>query len=117
MGIFPAWGLQLIIAISLSFVFKLNKALVIIAANVSIPPMIPLILFLSHVTGAFWMGEHAQSIRFTSDLTLDTLKANLTTNLTTSLIQYALGAVSLAVLSGLGAGLITYVLLKAFKRR
>lgn len=109
MGIVPLWGFQLMVAIALSFVFKLNKALVIIAANVSIPPMIPLILFLSHITGAFWMGEQAQNIPFTTNLTLDILKANLA--------QYIVGAISLAVLSGLGAGLITYILLKAFKRR
>ena len=108
MGIFPTWGFQLIIAIALSFVFKLNKALVIIAANISIPPMIPLILFLSHITGAFWMGEHAQNIAFSTDLTLDIVMD--------SLLQYALGAVSLAVLAGVGAGVITYALVKVFKR-
>ena len=40
----------------LAILFKLNKALVIIAANISIPPMIPVIIFLSYKAGAFWMG-------------------------------------------------------------
>lgn len=108
MGIVPLWGFQLMIAIGLSFLFRLNKALVIVAANVSIPPMIPLILFLSHLTGAFWMGEHAQNIAFSTDLSLDILRA--------SLMQYIVGAVSLATMAGVLFGLLTYVFLKLFKR-
>lgn len=108
MGIVPLWGFQLMIAIGLSFLFKLNKALVIIAANISIPPMIPLILFLSHLTGAFWMGADAHIISFTTDLSIDILKA--------SLVQYIVGAVSLATLAGVFFGVLTYALLKAFKR-
>jgi uncharacterized protein (DUF2062 family) len=57
MGIVPIWGFQLIVAITLSFLLRLNKALVIIAANISIPPMWPLILFLSYEMGKFWMGD------------------------------------------------------------
>jgi len=108
MGIVPLWGFQLMIAIGLSFVFKLNKALVIIAANISIPPMIPVILFLSHLTGALWMGENAQSIVLSADLSLEILRA--------SAFQYIIGAVSLATLAGIGAGLLTFGLLKIFKR-
>ncbi|HTN08450.1 DUF2062 domain-containing protein [Agriterribacter sp.] len=55
MGIMPVWGFQLVTAIFLSIVLKLNKALVIIAANISIPPLIPLIIFFSYKTGAVWM--------------------------------------------------------------
>ena len=64
MGIVPIWGFQLVVAIALAFLFRLNKALVVVAANVSIPPMIPLILFLSHLTGALWMGDASVSISF-----------------------------------------------------
>jgi hypothetical protein len=38
MGIIPIWGFQLVSAIFLSILLKLNKPLVIIAANISIPP-------------------------------------------------------------------------------
>ena len=38
MGIIPIWGFQLVTAIFLAVLFKLNKVLVIIAANISIPP-------------------------------------------------------------------------------
>ena len=57
MGIVPIWGFQLLTAIALSVVLKMNKALVIIAANISLPPAIPFILYFSHLTGKMWMGK------------------------------------------------------------
>ena len=109
MGIFPIWGFQLLVAIPLAFALKLNKALVIIAANISIPPMIPLILFLSHLCGAPWMGDKAVSISFDNHITLDLMK--------NSLQQYVVGAVTLAVGAGVIFGIVTYALLKIFGRR
>ncbi len=102
MGIIPLWGFQLLIAIALSIVFKLNKALVIIAANISLPPMIPLILFLSHYTGKMWMGSQAVDLSFNQDISLVTFK--------NSLIQYALGAITLAIGAGTLFGLLSYVI-------
>lgn len=109
MGIVPIWGFQLAVAIPLAFVFRLNKPLVILAANISMPPMIPLILFLSHVTGALWMGEHAVSISFDRELTLDWIKE--------SSLQYMLGAITLSIIAGLFSGCITYCLVKFYRRR
>ena len=77
MGIVPIWGFQLVAAIFLAILFKLNKPLVIIAANISIPPMIPLIIFLSYKMGAFWMGANAMQIDFSRSITLDSIKKNL----------------------------------------
>jgi uncharacterized protein (DUF2062 family) len=107
MGIVPLWGFQMVIAISISLLLRLNKTLVLIAANVSIPPMIPLVIYLSHVTGKFWMGRHATSISFSDDITLEFIHNNF--------IQYALGAVTLATLAGLFFGLFTYCILKVIK--
>lgn len=108
MGIVPLWGFQMAIAITLAFLFRLNKVLVILAANISVPPMIPLILFLSHLTGAIWMGDNAQHISFSKEITLDIVHA--------SFIQYVLGATTLAFMAGILSGGITYVALKIFKR-
>jgi uncharacterized protein (DUF2062 family) len=107
MGIVPIWGFQLAVAITLAFLFRLNKALVIIAANISIPPMIPLILFLSHLTGAFWMGEKAQRVSFSQEITLELVQHNF--------VQYVLGAITLALAAGVIFGGATYLGLK-FKR-
>jgi uncharacterized protein (DUF2062 family) len=108
MGIVPLWGFQLVIALFLSVLFRLNKALVIVAANISIPPMIPLILFLSHLTGAVWMGNRAQHISFSQKITLELMENNS--------IQYVLGAVTLALAAGIIFGGLTYSGLKLFRR-
>jgi len=108
MGIVPLWGFQMAIAITLAFLFRLNKVLVILAANISIPPMLPLILFLSHLTGTIWMGKDAQYISFGKEITLEMVHANF--------IQYVLGAVTLAFVGGIIFGGIAYIGLKIFKR-
>jgi glycosyltransferase involved in cell wall biosynthesis len=108
MGIIPIWGFQLIVAIGLAFAFRLNKALVIIAANISIPPMIPVILYLSHFTGAFWMGDRAQFISFHDPITLDMV--------THHSVQYVWGAITFATIAGIIFGAFTYLGLKLFKQ-
>jgi glycosyltransferase involved in cell wall biosynthesis len=108
MGIIPIWGFQLVAAIFLAFVFKLNKALVIIAANISIPPMIPLIIFLSYKMGAYWMGDRMVKIDFSHNISLSTIKANLE--------QYIYGSITLAIIAGIGAGLISWIVLKTTRR-
>lgn len=108
MGIIPIWGFQLVIAIALAFAFRLNKALVILAANISIPPMLPLILFLSHFTGRMWMGEKVQYISFSRDITMETIGQNF--------LQYMLGATTLAVMAGVVVGTVSYIILKLSRR-
>jgi uncharacterized protein (DUF2062 family) len=109
MGIVPIWGFQLLVAITLSFLFRLNKALVIIAANISIPPMWPLIIFLSHATGALWLGKKATYISFSSNITLEMMYDNL--------FQYVVGAVTLAITSGVIFGVLTYGVIKIIRSR
>ena len=107
MGIFPIWGFQMLVAIALSIIFKLNKALVILAANISIPPIMPLILYASHLTGKLWMGKHAKSISFDDELTLDLVHDHF--------LQYVLGAITLSIVAGLASGLISWSAFKLTK--
>ena len=51
MGIVPIWGFQLLIGIPLAIYFRLNKALFILSANISFPPLNFIFMFLSVV---FW---------------------------------------------------------------
>lgn len=53
MGIFPIWGFQLLVGIPLAVLFRMNKVLFIAAANISIPPMIPVIMYLSLLVGQY----------------------------------------------------------------
>jgi len=108
MGIVPIWGFQLVVAIFLAVLLKLNKPLVIIAANISIPPMIPIIIFTSYKTGALWMGKHAISINY-KGISLSSIKQNLQ--------QYIYGSISLAILAGVFFGLLTFIGLKFLNKK
>ncbi|MEP6747826.1 MAG: DUF2062 domain-containing protein [Bacteroidota bacterium] len=109
MGIIPLWGFQLALAIFFSIIFKLNKGLVIVAANISVPPMIPVIIFLSYKMGSWWMGNRAMELVFSKKISLQNIKTNLE--------QYIYGSITLAVIAALIAGLVSYVLMKVFKKK
>ncbi|MBX3257218.1 MAG: DUF2062 domain-containing protein [Chitinophagaceae bacterium] len=108
MGIIPIWGFQLVTAIFLSFIFRLNKAIVIIAANISIPPMVPLIIYGSYKTGGIWLHNDEDDLMFSGDLTFEAIRNNFQ--------QYVYGSITLAVLMGLLCGLLTWVLLLLFRK-
>jgi len=109
MGILPIWGFQLVSAIFLAVLLRLNKGLVIVFANISIPPMIPLIIYASYRFGAFWMPANAQVISLTNTLSLSAIRYNFK--------QYLAGSISLAITAGLVTGLITYLLLQLFSKK
>ena len=107
-GILPIWGFQLILAIVLAHLFRLSKLITGVAANISIPPNIPLLLFLSYITGGIVMGT-GSNIKFSTNLTVKSFETNL--------LQYVTGAVVLSVVAGIAAGLITFVILKIFRKK
>ncbi len=109
MGIIPIWGIQLGTAIFFAILFRLNKALVIIAANISLPPMIPLIIFGSYKIGALWMGDRVGHLEFSKDITRESIRTNLE--------QYIYGSITLAVFAALLFGIVTFGLLKLFKKK
>ena len=109
MGIIPIWGFQMVAAISLAILFKLNKVLVIIASNISIPPMIPFIIFGSYKMGGLWVGKNATQLEYSSALSLDAIKRNLQ--------QYIFGSITLAIVAGIFFGLLTFVLLKMINKK
>jgi len=105
MGIVPIWGFQLIVGITLCHLLKLNKALFVMAAHISIPPMIPLILFLSHYTGGIVLQRNTD-MEFTRELTLQSFHNEM--------IQYIIGAVVFAMLAALLTGMLSFLVLKSF---
>ncbi len=108
MGIVPVWGWQLAIAIFLAIIMKLNKTIVIITANISIPPMIPLILYLSFITGGIVLGT-GTSFNYSSEISFDIIKDDI--------IQYIVGALVFGVLLATVMGLLTYLGLLIFRKR
>jgi glycosyltransferase involved in cell wall biosynthesis len=106
MGIFPVWGYQLAIGFFLAHLFKLNKAIFFIAANISLPPMIPFILYLSYVAGSYALSDGSWVVNV--ELNLESITMNLK--------QYLVGAVVFATIAGILTGAVSYLLLVLFKR-
>jgi glycosyltransferase involved in cell wall biosynthesis len=106
-GIIPIWGFQLLIGIPTAIALKMNKVLFIAAANISIPPLIPLIIFGSYLLGAPFVGNDFEIPDWNS-LTLDDIHQNV--------IQYYVGACVLAIFSGSIAFLTSLGFMKAFSK-
>jgi uncharacterized protein (DUF2062 family) len=107
MGIVPIWGYQLITAIAMAYLLRLNKFIVIVAANISIPPLVPIILYLSYLTGNIVLGSSTQ-LNVNGPFTFDFIKNNL--------FQYIIGSFIFAIILSLFMGLTVFVILKLVKR-
>lgn len=106
-GIAPFWGFQTILSLSLAVLFRLNKALSFAFSNISIPPMIPLIIFGSLKAGSFFVGN-TKPLHFDHSLTLDVVKSNLS--------QYLVGSFVLATVAAIVFGVGSYLLLSLSKK-
>jgi len=107
MGVAPVWGWQMAIALGFAIAFKLNKILTLAVSNISIPPMIPLILYLSYITGGIVLGKGA-GIQFDKGITYEFVTENL--------FQYVLGSLIFGVILALVLGFITYIVLLLFRK-
>ncbi len=108
MGIIPIWGYQLISAIGLAYLFRLNVVIVILAANISIFPLTAIILYLSYITGG-WIIPGDHSITFANAISIEWFKDNIT--------QYIIGAVAFAIIAAIIFGFLTYVLLTLYRKK
>lgn len=108
-GVMPIWGWQMMAAFGLAQAFKLNKFIAVAASNISIPPMLPLIIFLSYIAGGWILGLNTSGIAYDSAIGLHWIKENL--------IQYLIGSLILGVGMVLVLGPITYILLSLFRKK
>lgn len=107
MGIVPIWGYQLIVGFALVHFFKLNKVLFVIAANISFPPMIPLILYLSVRVGIMVLGDD-NLMEFDEGFSFEMLKNHS--------FHYLIGSLSLATGTAVTGGILTYLILSLLSR-
>jgi glycosyltransferase involved in cell wall biosynthesis len=107
-GILPIWGFQLITAIALAHLFGFSKLITSVAANISIPPMIPIILYLSYVTGGYVIQSES-NIKFSTSISIKSFENNL--------IQYVIGSVVLAIILSVFAGIIAFIILRLFRKK
>jgi len=108
MGIVPVWGFQLAIGIPLAMYFRLNKALFLLAANISIFPFTPVIWALSLLTGKWLLGYHDLSLKW-KYISLQQFKE--------AGLSFFLGGGVLAVVAGMAAYLVALLLLTLFRRK
>lgn len=108
MGILPVWGFQLLIGLPAAHFLRLNKPLFLIAAHISIPPLIPFIVFLSFVLGKPFMGSRGLIISFSRDLNLKTIWLHIE--------QYIYGALLLAVVTAMLFWVATYLFLRVYRK-
>lgn len=109
-GVAPLWGLQTILAIFLAAVLRLNKFIAFAFSNISIPPMIPVIIYLSLKTGAIILRKNNVPV-----LNLDTFKS--LGDFKEHLSQYLIGSIVLATLLAFIFGIITYIVLSLSKQK
>ena len=107
MGIVPLWGFQLLIGIPLAVLFRMNKVLFIAAANISIPPMIPFIIYGSFLCGQLFLTGETNSAQL-ADMSLEAIQNNV--------YQYAVGAFIFATIAFVLSFLVSFTLLKLFRK-
>lgn len=106
MGILPVWGFQLAIGIPLAVYFRMNKALFLLAANISIFP--PVFWALSLITGKILLGYKDWGFKW-SDISLQQVKE--------AGAAFFLGGTVLAVVLSIVTFLLSFLLLQLFRKQ
>ena len=110
-GLSPFWGFQTLIVLFLAFVFRLNKLISFAFSNVSIPPLIPFIIYASLKMGSYILGKPPLP-PFKWDA-FDSYKEFVSQHLA----EYIVGSFSLALICSFLFGLMSYLLLGIRMRR
>lgn len=108
MGIVPIWGFQLLVGIPLSVYFRMNKVLFLTAANISLPPFIPFIIYGSYKFGGLFYTNGAE-LTSLENLTLESIHVNF--------VQYFLGGTLLAAFSGFVAFGVSWLILNLTRKQ
>jgi len=105
-GLSPFWGFQTVIVLFLAWIFRLNKLIAFAFSNVSIPPLIPFIVYACLKIGTFVLGESTTVSSF-NWRQFDTYRPYIQQHLT----EYVVGSFVLGIFAAAVAGALSYVLL------
>ena len=100
-GIAPLWGFHTLLVLFIAQITKLNKALAFLASNVSLPPFIPFIIYLSYQVGGFILGNEL-------DTGLEIFEVDNALDMVNGMKQYVIGAFVFATASSLLVGIVFY---------
>lgn len=102
LGLTPFWGFHGILSLSLAAVFKLNKAIAFAFSNISIPPLIPFIIYGSLELGGLVFGTEIK-------LDFDNIVENV--KLLKQVKEFLVGSFILATLGAIVFGTTGYLYL------
>jgi len=107
-GIMPIWGLQMLAAMGMASLLRLNKFIALAVSNISIPPLIPFIIFISYLAGGWTLGTNSTTFYYTNEFKMDWIKHNL--------FQYLVGSLVFGAVFAIVMGSLTYLLLEIFRK-
>lgn len=110
-GMSPLWGFHTISVLFLAYLLRLNKLIAFACSNISIPPMIPIIIYGGLKVGSILLGTPLGIPPRSGDAMTYWLYAK------NHISQYLVGSMVLAVGSATLLGLLAYALLSLSRSR
>jgi len=107
-GILPVWGLQTVIALTLAHRWRLNMAITLMACNISLPPMVPFLLYAGTAMG-HWL--------FTGELLTIALSDMTMARARDFVWEWLVGSMVLAVLASVLGAVVTYIVARIVRRK
>lgn len=101
-GIAPVWGFQTLTVISLAVLLRLNKALAFAFSNISIPPMIPFVIWGSLEIGSLFVSNPV-AFNWDTPINFEEVKIHI--------FQYLIGSLVLATVTAILFGVGSYLVL------
>ncbi|MEK7781481.1 MAG: DUF2062 domain-containing protein [Verrucomicrobiota bacterium] len=111
-GIAPLWGLQLLISLWVAHRLRLNKVVAGVASNISIPPMIPFLVYGSLVTGHWLLRGKRFELVFS-----ELAKADWWATAKAHAWEWVVGSFVLAIIVSLFGMLVTYSIARLVRRK
>lgn len=107
-GVVPIWGAQMLVAAAAAHWLRLNKAITLLASNISIPPMMPFI-FYAALTIGHWLFT-GQRLEFS------VAEMNRATAVQ-YLQEWLVGSLALGVLLAAAGTVVAYTLARVLRKR
>lgn len=109
-GISPFWGLHTLLIFLLAAIFRVNKVVAFLFSNISIPPLIPVIVYASYQAGSVISGKG-----FDWDLQLQRFETG--NDVFMGVWQYITGSLALAIVTAIGLWIVFYFLFSVFNQK
>lgn len=109
-GLSPFWGIHTFLVFVLAVLLKVNKITAFLFSNISIPPFIPLIVYVSLQIGSVLMGEGW-------DWSLKLEGISSVTDVFIGVGQYIIGSLVLAITASILVWIVFYFLFSALHKK